>query len=394
MKTKWQNTLLLWAIYFVFNPAVLRQLPAQYTKPVNFEDLQTFEFINKSGSDTDRLQELIYSLPEKKGIILLKGSKEKFTLGGIVLPSDVHIRMEAGVKIIQDGTKNQANVFTLMGNNISIVGASPSQKAVIEALGNPDIPDTTSFRAVGAHTVRNFRIANLLIEEKNTRFSTIMTRHTAFEGTIEDITMTGAGPGWGLLQMQGGSNIIARNLDGQGGFTLRLEQGSATQPFGIQNLKAKNIIGRHGRAAVLIAPKSKINGEALIENVESYGCQWAIQGSRGKDGGVFENVLIKGKLRAHYDEHGSQFRTYSRSVENILFLPEDLQKKVTTIPGYGRNKFSTGPSSGAVKVAPVDWVVIDENATIERLGFPFEDPKIVTDQYIVEMVARKGMRKK
>ncbi|VGO18093.1 hypothetical protein [Pontiella sulfatireligans] len=362
-----------------------------YTEPENFKQLKTYEFVNKAGSDSSRLQELIDGLPDHRGIILLKSSDDEYALGGIVLASDIHIRMEPGVRIRKDNVKG-ANVFNLTGENMSIVGASPSDKAVIAVDGDSDNPDQQSFRAFGAKEVTNFWIANIFIDEKDTRFSTIMTQNTASDGTIENITMTGAGPGWGLLQMQGGANIIARNLDGQGGFTLRLEQGSATAPGGIQNLQASNIIGRHGRAAVLIAPKSAVNGKAVIENVTSYGCQWAVHASSGKEDGVFENVLIKGKITARYDDHGSQFRTLSRKMNNVQFLPEDIQKKVTVIPGYGRNKFSTGASSGAVKVAPVDWIVIDKDAVIERRGFPFKDPDIITDAYYLDIISKKGNR--
>ncbi|MDZ8117838.1 hypothetical protein [Pontiella agarivorans] len=365
---------------------------AGYVEPDGFDELKTITFVNQPGSDSQRFQETIDSLPGKKGIIRIRSSDEEYLMGGIVVPSNVHIRMEPGVRIRKDMSVRGANVFSLTGENVSIAGASPSEKAVIAVDGDPNHPDQHSFRAVGAKEVTNFRIANLFIEEKDTRFSTIMTQNTARDGTIENISMTGAGPGWGLLQMQGGVNIIARNLDGQGGFTLRLEQGSATAPIGIQNLQAENIIGRHGRSAVLIAPKSTVNGKAVIKDITSYGCQWAVLASSGKGDGKFENVLIKGKITAHYDDHGSQFRTFERKMNNVQFLPESLQKKVGVMPGYGRNKFSTGASSGAVKVAPVEWIVIDDKATIERKGFPFDDPDIVTDAYMKKMISENGVR--
>lgn len=367
---------------------------AGYTEPKNYGELKIHEFSNLEGSDTRRFQDLVNTLSKNGGgIIRIKASNDKYYLGGIEVTSNVHIRMEPEVHIRQDPTLKSVNVFTLLGKDISIVGASPEQKAVIATSGGgPDHPDITSFRAVGVFDVNNFLLANISIEENNTRFSTIMTKNTAVNGTIENITMTGAGPGWGLLQMQGGSNIIARNLDGQGGFTLRLEQGSATAPVGIQNLKAKNITGRHGRAAVLIAPKSKENGYAVIEDVASYGCQWAVLTSAGKEGGVFKKVTIKGKVIAHYDDQGSQFRTIEREVRNTPFLPPKLQKKVSIMPGYGRDKFSTGPASGAIKQFPVDWIVIEKSTTVERRGFPFEDPAIVTLAYFKDMVLKNGKR--
>lgn len=369
------------------------QAQAGYVEPDNVSSMKTHTFDNKNGSDSVRLQQLIDSLATRGGIIRISSDKEPYLLGGIQVTSNVHLRIEPGVRIEQDSSVRGANVFSLRGENISVCGLSAEQKPVIAATGSGhETPDITSFRAIGAVDVKNFHIANLFIEENDTRFSTIMTQNTAVDGTIEDITMTGSGPGWGLLQMQGGSNIIARNLDGQGGFTLRLEQGSPDAPGGIQNLKAENIIGRHARAAVLIAPKSDVNGYAEIKNITSYGCQWAVLSSSGKGEGVFKGVTFKGSITAHYDEHGSQYRTLEKQIKNSLFLPPELQEKVTSMPGYGRDKFSTGPASGAIKMAPVEWVQIDPVASIRRIGFPFEDPAIVSPAYVEEIVEKKGQR--
>lgn len=370
------------------------ELRAEYVEPENFSKLVTHEFSNTEGSASRRFQELVNKLSTNGGgIIRILASGDEYFLGGIEVLSNVHIRMEAGVHIRQDPTLKNVNVFTLSGNNISIVGPSPDQKAVIKANGgDPERPDTSSFRAFGVYDAKNFRIANILIRENNTRFSTIMTRNTAVGGTIENITMTGAGPGWGLLQMQGGSDIVAWNLDGQGGFTLRLEQGSARGE--IHNLKAGNIIGRHGRAAVLIAPKGRMNGDAVIEDVVSYGCQWAILTSAGKEGGLFRRVTIKGRVIAYYEDHGSQFRTIEQTIRNAGFLPPDQQKLISMMPGYGRDKFSKGPASGAVKLYPVDWIHIEKNTRIERHGFPFEDPPVVTLEYFKNTVRKNGLRMK
>ncbi len=358
---------------------------ADYETPAGFDNLPTVSLsASSSGDDLTNFNDAMASLSSQGGGIILMEAGD-YQMSGIDLESNIHVRMKAGVTIQQT---TATNVFTI-GNrttatNVSIAGVSDSDRPLIRAL-QPTAANESDFRAVKVANAQNFMVSNLNIRDEQTRFSTINSAEGSNEGTIENIKMTGAGPGWGLYQVQSGQNILVRNLDGEGGFTLRLEQDNDDLPVGIQNLVAENIISRNGRAAVLVAPKSTTNGTVDITNVRSFGSQWAVLSTDGKGDGVFEQVNIS-NVAATFGSDDAQFRTFRQDGNVIDFVPNNLRGNVEAYDLPSKpEKFQTGPSMGVVSAELADWVSITD---VEPASFPesFECQPDVINQFGVSLI--------
>lgn len=92
------------------------------------------------------------------------------------------------------------------------------------------------------------------------------------DGIFVNITSTGGIWGYGTTQIQTGQRLHFENLDGTGGVTLRLETGASEAGALVDQVTARNIIGRNGHAAVMIAPHCQMNGLVTVYNVTGIGC--------------------------------------------------------------------------------------------------------------------------
>jgi hypothetical protein len=116
---------------------------------------------------------------------------------------------------------------------------------------------------------------------------------TAYDGTLRDLHGTHAPYGWGLMQFSGGQRIQMRNVSGEGGIPLRLEnfEGNVTP---MKDITVDGLRCINGHSAVNFNPhgfahKSNIN----LRNVTATSCESGavIKGFLGTYG---PNVTIDG----------------------------------------------------------------------------------------------------
>lgn len=139
-------------------------------------------------------------------------------------------------------------------------------------------------------SVTGFRIANLLIKQAdNETIPNLLCGQDSpamgtgkgkdgrspMYGEVTNITAVGGTPGYGLIQLQSAQHVHFSNLEGVGGYTLRLETGgnSGGDPsVMVNNITADNITCHNGRGAFAAWPHSQKNGDFHLRGLYSYGC--------------------------------------------------------------------------------------------------------------------------
>ena len=125
--------------------------------------------------------------------------------------------------------------------------------------------------------VDNETIPDLLCEQDRAAMGTDKGKdgRSPMFGQVTNITAMGGTPGYGLIQLQSARHVHFSNLDGMGGYTLRLETGgnSGGDPsVMVTNITADNITCRNGRGAFAAWPHSQKNGDFHVRGLYSYGC--------------------------------------------------------------------------------------------------------------------------
>jgi len=283
------------------------QVNAQYVAPtgnLNPDSRNIRQIRLNPGMSNQRMQNLINSQPRRaKRVLFTQGSYQIRTL---LLIDNTHIRFERGVTIHQTeegpiGPTSGTSIFTIRNvSNVSVVGHGGNRNSQTKIIGL-DVPEDEDskqhfFSAASIRASSNFLIAQLNIEGDYTRSNHITTGRDANQGTIRNIVSTGNAPGFGLYQGFGGTNIVLRDLDGTGGYTLRLEQNAQEKQISFQspldNIDAANIICRNGRAGAYVNPALFDNGgEITIDNITAIGCGWAIE-IGAKSPGLLSRVTV------------------------------------------------------------------------------------------------------
>ena len=332
---------------------------AEYMQPAKFNKLPE-KSISPGGNTTTKVKNLVNK--NKKGVIVTFKKGEYTVNETIALKKNVHIRFEAGVKINQGSSDIVFDIQNAVNTSIvgpaTIIGIKPSGDTLRK-----------KFKAVRIAKCSNFLVKNLVIKANLTKLSLMSTGTGAKNGRIENITATGSAPGYGLYQIQAGENIVCHDLDGTGGYTLRIEQGGVSGL--IKNLTATKITCRNGRGAVLAAPNQKGNGAVTIGNVKAIGCQWAAAFG-GKGDGTFSSLEISA-VTAEYGTQ-SQFRKRTSGIgEYKTLLPDNLQRLVSGLPnsqGGQNGKFATGPAFGVIFLRDNEVNYLSVSGKIRRQNFP------------------------
>ncbi len=336
-------------------------------------------------------------------LIVPKGT---YRLAGVRLKSNVHLLFEAGTVIKPNwppGTKTV--VFILDAERPPKRQATEAdEKAFIEnvslrGLGGRWIVDYSDrkpkkgegVRAVVATMVRNFLIADLLIKDNYTTYcgitlSPLQTERDtsnwpvsrATDGTVRNCRIVNASPGYGLTQLHGAQSIFFKNIYAKGGVTLRLETGAVGPHTGVYDIKAKNVVNKNGRCAVMLGPHSAVNGVVQVDGVRTESSAYAVTIGLGgvkeaqqkidpdaTNGSFAEGSYVK-NIHAVFGMR-AQIKTHS-----ILEIPEeyydDLQIKWF-------DKFFEGPSIGAVRDNTEGrYHVIIENVTMEGFKYNADKP--------------------
>jgi len=213
----------------------------------------------------------------------------------VQMRSNVHIEIAAGAtlyptpnddgrnhRIFEVGTFNNAKVenFSLKGRGKGFTvdfRKSADKNLAVFNLGD----------------LENFKISNFTIQDKKTIFASFLVGVTRkgddlywpVNGIIEKITQKDALFGYGVVQTYGADNILFRDLDGEGGITLRMETDNLVmkelKQGGIRNIFAENISCTNGLSAVMFGPHFIENGAVQVNGVESNGCGFTVRVDKG-----------------------------------------------------------------------------------------------------------------
>ncbi|WP_366183898.1 hypothetical protein [Flavobacterium ovatum] len=346
---------------------------------------------NCSSADSQLLNKEIATLSSAGGGVI-RIRKGTYCLKDILLRSNIHIKIDSDVTIQPDLT----GVVAGRNINMFIVGEDFYVENV--AITNSDenstdsstwfkglIPagDDIGVRFVEFGYVKNFKFSGLSLTDNYSRFSNIVLNLPSSEnvdeastnGIIKDIIMTGMHVGYGVVQMQTGKSVLYKNLDGQGGVTLRVETGaSATNQVNkvtVDDVVGRNITSRFGDAAFNMSPHRVDQGRVDIEGVVSINSTHAVQIAAGfistKTGlinrkGVFDsrsyigNITVSGGSGAQIK--GKDFQFFDCTDRRELILKCQNPDNEST-PGHSigavRNNASanggcTNPEDGCYEV--------------------------------------------
>ncbi|WP_170309841.1 T9SS type A sorting domain-containing protein [Seonamhaeicola maritimus] len=286
-----------------------QSLPADITffNPTIGASVQTINPSAGTGDDSQTFINAINTVNASGGgrVIVNAGT---YRVLEVPLKSNVHIEVDSNVTLLPyNYISNNKSLFDADSNsgisNFSIVGIGGDFNIDFASL-QPD----ARIRAISFKFCSNFKVANFNINDNNTVFSGLIfgSNHVTIStpdgnriqsirgvpngGIIENVSITNAHYGYGLIQTQSGKNLLFRNLNGIGGATLRLETGYSliqyTELFDFEDLKLDNIWARNiectnGQSALQLSPHTLDQGYFNVSGVIGNSCETAVVWSSG-----------------------------------------------------------------------------------------------------------------
>ncbi|MGY5352259.1 T9SS type A sorting domain-containing protein [Wenyingzhuangia sp. IMCC45533] len=388
---------ILMLIAFVFSTLSYGQLENEanyFTPPANRGIFRTYRPTRAiPNNDSRDLQNLINQVANNRApngqlvggrILIPRGN---YNLESVSLRSNVTLLIDELAVIRPAPRNNNGNysIFILGSNrperlrNIQIVG-TPNQAARNSNPNNPalngrftvDLRGTNRINVFvfSCSNVTNFKISNFVIQDRKTKFQSVGLGHTTINGinyapsfgVISNGSVTDADYGYGLVQIQSGNNILAKNLRGTGGVTLRLETGfSVLQrirqigPLKLNKIVGRDIECRNGQAAVHISPHTIDQGVVDVRRIRAFSCEWGVFIERGftktderRDGltpGSFNGNSIVSGVTSNFG-----FNATTRA-QALRFVPCNLRNRISLQQGRrinGNTPVYITPSLAAV----------------------------------------------
>lgn len=268
---------------------------------------------NDSNTLNTEINRMSSSDTEKGGVItLLKPTDKPYLyLSNIVLKNNIHIKIASNVIIrpwFSPSRDKNVPIFE-MGidskiNNVAITcinedSENPDDYFSVELTGGAEERVTMLF----AHRVTDFKVAGIKFFDSNTIFSNLEFNLNKSQsrddgdisnnGVVKNIISLNNHVGYGVIQVRAGKNILFKNLDGQGGVTLRLETGFlpaiTSEVMTIDQIVGRDLIIRNGDAAIMLSPHRVTQGHVDIRGIEAYSSTYAAQidgGFKDNKGGV------------------------------------------------------------------------------------------------------------
>lgn len=256
---------------------------------------------NCSPQDSQQLNQQILDLSNAGGGII-RITAGTYCLTEVHLRSNIHIKIDSDVTIKPNlvGWPSGKNLrMFLVGEdfyveNVAITNTDEdNQDPTTWFKGDIPIGDYGGVRFVEFGNVKNFKFSGMSLTDTYSRFSNIVLNlpesenvaEISKQGLIKDIVMTGMHVGYGVVQMQSGKTVLYKNLDGQGGVTLRVETGAAAtnqvNEVTVDDVVGRNITSRSGDAAFNMSPHRVDQGRVDIEGVVSINSTHAVQIAAG-----------------------------------------------------------------------------------------------------------------
>ncbi|WP_282116019.1 hypothetical protein [Cellulophaga baltica] len=261
---------------------------------------------NTLNAEIDRMSS---SDSEKGGEITLTKvpGKPYIYLSNIVLKNNIHIKIASDVIIrpwFSPTRQKNVPIFE-MGmetkiNNVAITcvnedSKDPNDYFNVELTGGAEERVTMLF----AQRVTNFKVSGIKFFDSNTIFSNLEFNldkdqsrkegDISNNGVVKNMVSLNNHVGYGLIQARAAKHVLFKNLDGQGGVTLRLETGFLpainSKDMTLDQIVGRDIIIRDGDAAVMLSPHRVTQGHVDISGIEAYNATYAAQ----IDGGFIDD---------------------------------------------------------------------------------------------------------
>lgn len=244
------------------------------------------------GDDSSEFKSEINRISREGGGIL-KIPAGYYYLNSIPLKSNVHLQFDSGATIIP-ATTNTSRIFNLgMVNNetgrienVSIT-SSGTDKFTVDFTNPAFFNQNIAFIRVGR--INNFKLSDFTIHDRRTSLASITisyvgntseTKPWSSNGVIENINQTNSHTGYGLIQGYAGDHLLFKNIECEGGITLRLETDDrtmkdeikdGTKEGGVKNIFAYDIRGTKGLTTIMLSPHFCKNGTITIDKVKATG---------------------------------------------------------------------------------------------------------------------------
>ncbi|NIJ44134.1 hypothetical protein FHR24_000573 [Wenyingzhuangia heitensis] len=256
--------------------------------------------VNFTGTTSTQLNTLIRNTSGQK---IIKIPRKNYTWGEVNLKSGIHLQIAAGT-VIKPTNNNVRRIFNIGTSakgarvtNTSISGVGGGFTIDLSALANLN----KNMAAVRIGRVTDFKLFNFTIKDRRTSLASILLNYVANanqdnqpfakQGIIQKIRQTGAHTGYGLIQGYSADQILFKDLDCQGGVTLRLETDdrsmkndvikTPSKKFGMFRIFADDITCTDGICPLMLSPHFTQNGKVTAKKITSTGCAFAVRIEHG-----------------------------------------------------------------------------------------------------------------
>jgi hypothetical protein len=248
---------------------------------------------NDSTDDTVAFQNAMKAAVQGGGVAYVPSGT--FLLSGMKPPDHATLQIEATATIKKAGTLS-GPIFVLQGPDLNTF----SRDVHIEGVNGDFTVDTyDSGPDVAAFRVRNvqgFSIKHMTCIQNNTNqtagapssakpcisFLPLQSAPLAsglyaapYDGVLEDLHSIHSPYGWGLTQFTGGQRIQIKNISGEGGVPLRLEN-FANNWTPQDQITADGVTCENGHSAVMTNPHGATQGTITVTNVVANSCESAL----------------------------------------------------------------------------------------------------------------------
>ena len=394
----------------LFTNVYSQTLPLDNTffNPTIGANTQTISESAGTGDDSQIFQNAINTVNTAGGgkVIVNAGA---YRVLEVDLLSNVHIEVNSGVTFLPfNPSATVNNALFVADKNIGIDNFS-----VIGIGGNflvdlSSIATSIRMRVISFKYCSNFKVANFAITDNYTEFSSLAfgsnysTTSTASGtrinnirgipngGIIENIAMTNGHYGYGLVQVQGGKNLLFRGLSSIGGAALRLETGfnllQYTELYNFNDIKLENIWARNiactnGQSALQLSPHTLNQGYFNAENITATSCEMAVvwaagfatntQETDGLTPGSFDETSKIRNVTATFGQN-AQMRD-----SRLRYIP--CQLRVERSGGIG--VATTLNIDGESRTAPSPGAVLSEEDRSGYYALDFPDAEVTATGY-------------
>ncbi|MDO7173151.1 hypothetical protein [Mariniflexile sp. AS56] len=312
----------------LFSQSVVIPADSNFYNPDIKSYKKTISEPSKATNHSQLIQDAIDEVAKKGGGILTIGASKNnnnYVINTEVeLKSGVHIRVDP--KVVFTTTSPKKTVLFSVGKNgtnritnFSMSCTDSKSFFTFDFSNRQGGKSTTDFGviAIALGGVQNFRIADFKVIDNFTPFSAITVNLLgigkgkylfAHDGIIEHLQISKGHYGYGLIQCQAAINVLYRNLNGEGGATLRLETGAIGKAYltdksiKIDQVYGKNIVCKNGQAAITLSPHTIINGKIFVDDLTAVSCEAgaivasgflsAKKGQKDKNGAMVEGYEL------------------------------------------------------------------------------------------------------